>query len=418
MKTKAIFVLALVWLGIFIFKKKETRLQRPAVFEACPEISRIRSKWDLWAHGVCLRGANIWQKRVDREKDGETFGHNVIGPPYLQQDFDRLAELGANAVFLSFPGLASEIPPYRWDERSAEYLDRLLRRLERADLFAIIGFRTGPGRTEEDFSLELSNGNTHSLWTDPYARRQWVEMWQETARRYRKNKNVVGYQLMVEPNANQALFKIWDPGVFYSQFAGTQYDWNEWAKELIGAIRAEDAETPILVCSMDLCSPKWLERLELPEDEKLVSVFHQYEPLSFTSQAALGNVTYPGSVLSGGMLEKFDLEWISRLVEPVRTYRNQKKIPVAVGEYGVIRWAVGAENFLKDQLQVYESEGMNHFVWLWETSWPHIDYDQFNLRHGTVRSNVHNTRMNPLLSVLKQNWRRNYLGPKLLKGRF
>lgn len=50
----------------------------------------------LWSGGPHLRGANIYQRRVYPEIDGVTFlGPGPVGPPYTQQDFDRLADLGA-----------------------------------------------------------------------------------------------------------------------------------------------------------------------------------------------------------------------------------------------------------------------------------------------------------------------------------
>jgi hypothetical protein len=75
-------------------------------------------KWDLWTNGTQLRGANIWQRIVIPELDGPEFlGSEYIGPPYSQEDFNRLAALGANYVNISGPGLYTEEPPYQLDLR-------------------------------------------------------------------------------------------------------------------------------------------------------------------------------------------------------------------------------------------------------------------------------------------------------------
>lgn len=62
-------------------------------------------KWDLWSRGTQLRGANIWQRVRVPSLDQDYLGDGYIGPPYSQADFDRLAQLGANYVNLSLPGL-------------------------------------------------------------------------------------------------------------------------------------------------------------------------------------------------------------------------------------------------------------------------------------------------------------------------
>jgi hypothetical protein len=72
--------------------------------------------WDT-STGPHLRGANIWQARVDLELDGPDFkGPGPVGPPLTQDDFDRLSHLGANYVNVSHPGLFTETPPYVLDE--------------------------------------------------------------------------------------------------------------------------------------------------------------------------------------------------------------------------------------------------------------------------------------------------------------
>ncbi|GAF78152.1 unnamed protein product, partial [marine sediment metagenome] len=84
-------------------------------------------KWELWVNGTHLRGANIYQRRVYPELDGPTFmGPYPVGPPYTQEDFNRLAALGANYVNISHPGLFTETPPYTLDKSIQDNLDNLL----------------------------------------------------------------------------------------------------------------------------------------------------------------------------------------------------------------------------------------------------------------------------------------------------
>jgi hypothetical protein len=106
-------------------------------------------KWALWVDGPHLRGANIYQRRVYPKLDGlEFMGAGPLGPPYTQEDFDRLAALGANYVNISHSGLFSETPPYTLDQEVQDNLDHLLDTVAQANMFAVISFRTGPGRAE------------------------------------------------------------------------------------------------------------------------------------------------------------------------------------------------------------------------------------------------------------------------------
>ncbi len=160
--------------------------------------------WPLWTSGTHLRGANIYQRRVYTELDGPEFmGAGPLGPPYTQEDFNRLSALGANVVNISHPGLFTEIPPYTLDLAVQSNLDRLLEQIRQADMFAVIAFRTGPGRSEFTF-LSDSVGDwfdasylNDQIWIDQEAQEAWVAMWKHTAERYREAfRRLTGREIM------------------------------------------------------------------------------------------------------------------------------------------------------------------------------------------------------------------------------
>ncbi len=156
-------------------------------------------KWSLWTNGTQLRGANLWQRIVVPELDGPEFlGDAYVGPPVTQADFDALAALGANVVDLSHPGLFTERPPFVVDEQVQANLDRLIDMATQADLFVVITFRTGPGRSDFTFYRDGAGDwfdpdlLIESVWTDDAAQDAWVDMWTYTAERYRDEAVVVG----------------------------------------------------------------------------------------------------------------------------------------------------------------------------------------------------------------------------------
>ena len=177
-------------------------------------------KWSLWVDGPHLRGANIWQAIVIPDLDGLEFkGAGPVGPPYTQEDFNQLAALGANYVAISGPGLYTEKPPFVVDQGVVDHLDSLLTMIGNADMFATIGFRTGPGRSEYGLCCGgdwyFRDYFNDTMWEDQVAQDAWVEMWRYTANRYQDNPIVAGYKLMVEPNANGVFFGgIYEPDEF------------------------------------------------------------------------------------------------------------------------------------------------------------------------------------------------------------
>jgi hypothetical protein len=380
-------------------------------------------KFSLWTNGAQLRGANIWQRIRVPDLDGDLLGDGYIGPPYAQSDFDRLAALGANYVNLSIPGLYTERPPYVLDEGAQANLDSLLEMAARAGLFAVISFRTGPGRS--DFTFYRDGAGEwfdpslliETVWTEQAAQDAWVEMWRYTAARYRANPIVVGYDLMVEPNADEVMLDLYDPADFYPRYAGTLYDWNQFYPRLVIAIRNVDAETPILVNPMGWGSIPWLSALQPVQDERVVYAVHQYGPFQYTHQQPEDQRPYPGNfdVTWDNLPDRFDRDWLLNWLAPILAFREQTGAPVAVNEFGVVRWAPGAADFLRDEIEFFEQNGLNHALWVWEPTYEpwrtslEIDHAMF-YPFGPDPNNLQDVE-NDLMNVILASWRQNTLRP-------
>ena len=149
----------------------------------------MADKWDLWASPKTrLRGANIWQ-----EVDGDPTEHpveEVFSPIYEAKDFRELREWHANYVHLSVPGIFSTGPiggPYSLWEPVAQRLDQLIKMASDANLYAVLAFRTGPGRAEAGFDHKVKDHdpNWHRVWTEGTAMTAWEKMWEQAASRYK-----------------------------------------------------------------------------------------------------------------------------------------------------------------------------------------------------------------------------------------
>lgn len=367
-----------------------------------------KTKWDLWRVKTCLRGANIWQKKIDPSVDGNGLGTDPIGPPYPQTDFLSLAALGANYVNISHPGLYTEKAPYGIDTQAVQNLDALLSKIEKANMYAVISFRTGPGRNEETFSGVNSKAN-NDVWKSAEAQKAWAQMWKFTAERYKNNPIVVGYDLMVEPNSSAVLLGTDDPKEFYAKYKDTLYDFGPLAKAATLSIRETDSETPILLGVMDWSSVYWLEDTPLSEDSKTVYVIHSYSPYEYTHQYSPYKISYPGYLKWG---ERLDATWLENTLRPVYDFKQKHKVPVVVNEFGVMRWEKGASTYLDDHMSILENLGVNYSYWLWESSYSGISYDEFDYRKGTKSKNHRNQSDNELLRTLKKYFTKNQSRPK------
>ncbi len=380
------------------------------------------NKYELWTGKTQLRGANVWQRIVVPKVDGSEFlGDGHVGPPYVQEDFDRLAALGANYVNVSGPGLFTEKPPYVLDEAAQANLDNILSMIAQADMFAVITFRTGPGRSDFTFYEEpVRKGGDPSrviedVWVDQAAQDAWAVMWRYTAARYHNNPIVVGYDLMCEPNAPGRLLDIWDGDTFYQSYAGTLYDWNQFYPRLVEAIRKVDSDTPILIGAMGWSAVSWLPYLKPVKDSRTVYMVHQYEPQdSYTQQAPSGKNTYPGTfdLNWDNKPDQFNNDWLNQMLTTVDAFREKYGVPVGVSEFGLMRWVPNGAAYMRDLMGLFEKRGMNHALWVFNPAWtPFAQNDDFDFLHGPDPNNHSNVATSKLIEAVRAAWKLNSIRP-------
>ncbi len=406
-------------------------LSSSAISQESPSID---SKWGLWIDGPHLRGANIIQRRVYPDVDGPTYmGPGPMGPPFTQEDFDELAALGANYVNISYSGLFRIDPPYAVDLEVQENLDQLLSMIAQADMFAVISFRSGPGRSE--FAMYYWEGLdakyfNDTVWSDRAAQDAWVAMWRHTAERYRDNSIVAGYDLMVEPNSNDsgsdalnAPLEIWEPDEFYSQYRDTLYDWNQLYPRIVNAIREVDSETPILIAGNGYSGVRWLPYLTPVDDPHTVYVVHQYEPQEQYTHKDYNDsdflqATYPGVIDTDwdGVEEPFNRTWLENLLSTIEAFQQTHQVQVAVNEYGILRWVKNAVIYMRDEMDLFERRGINYALWEWRPAWEPMagEDDGFDFMHGPDPGHHTDVSTSDLIDAIEDYWRRNTIRPSTM----
>ena len=368
-------------------------------------------EWELWSGSTQLRGANTWQRRPSVAGAG-------VFPTYNPRDLDSLAAWGANLVNLSVPGIFAESPTgsqpdYRLDPAAWTNLDSMVAWAERAGLFVVVSFRTGPGRSEFVFDTSETPAIVN-LWSTPAAQDAWVAMWREAARRLKDRRVVVGYDLMVEPLLEPERDSV--P-------AATPEDWYLLAERIIEGIRDIDPTTPILLSVAPGGDPEALGNLDPkrfnPQVNRVVFTFHQYEPFNYTHQRTIHSAFDCASGRPLGQevdpvvtYEPWVRERVEQIYAQARRWKEQQGVALAVNELGVMRWVPGADAFMREQLeQVEEDLGANHALWVWDPE-RCLGWDEMNFRNGPDPARHRESPRSPLPRMIRSWWRtRNSVRP-------
>jgi len=97
----------------------------------------------------------------------------------------------------------------------------------------------------------------------------------------------------------------------------------------------------------------------------------------------------------------------------IHQFQQTYGVPMAVNEFGVVRWAPNAAEFLRDEIEFFEQQGMNHALWVWEPAWaPWYTWGDKAMFYpfGPDPNNMQEVESD-LFHVIRNTWRRNTLHP-------
>lgn len=323
----------------------------------------VNPKWALWTNGTLLRGANVYQQDERRAGTGRLFG-----PRFESTDFAALCSTRANYINFSVPGIFHVRGNPAWPEMVA-HLDTFVTWAKAANLFVVISVRTGPGRGEGDIT-EDDPVKDRTVFDNTSQQAAWVEMWKQIATRYGAEKNVVGFDLMVEPHDVD------------------RAKWRAFAQRMIDGIRSVDSNTPILVSPAgDWGAASALSGWEPLSGESIVYTVHQYEPYNFTHEDAPD-------------YSRAELEAAYRMIRNWLSGHPGQRI--VVNEFGANKDKPRAASFLADELLLLEQAGVNHAAWLWEVS---------NTADSSYAGDFDFKRSALAMAAFRDNWRLNTVFP-------
>jgi endoglucanase len=168
-----------------------------------------------------------------------------------------------------------------------------------------------------------------------------VSTWQRLAKHYKGRDIIWAYDIVNEPSQAG-----WQPGALI---------WNDLATRVARAIREIDAEKPLIIEPELFAVPEGFETLRpVPVNNVIYSV-HMYNPGHFTHSRVWNPKqtlwTYPGTIEG----EHWDKAGLERALAPVIAFQKRYNVHIYVGEFGAVRWAPGARDYLSDLIDIFEA---------------------------------------------------------------
>ena len=286
-------------------------------------------------------------------------------------DMRDLSKWGANLIRWQFNASPStDLEKYRNAlDASLEKLISMAPELEKLGIRVVFDMHTPPGGRYSEPSVlgtagalaKLDGSACLRLYQEELYQKAFVSTWKYIATRLKDIPAVWAYDLLNEPTSGGIKGKY---NYLGSQYAAAQ------------AIREVDAVRPIIVESDDWASVNSFGYLLPLPLRNIFYSFHFYTPGEYTHQGTspiqleavrAGKMSaYPGSIF-GSYVDK---DYLRGALEPVVAFQEKYGAKIFCGEFSVVRWAPGADQWLEDVLAIFAEHD-----WSWT-------YHAFREWHG------------------------------------
>ena len=308
-----------------------------------------------------------------------------------EDDFATLEKWGANLARYQISKDWKKAGGWESNDDYDAYLDRALDILEErvlpwagkhgvrivVDLHATPGARTA---AEENRIFHERRYAEH-----------FVRVWRRIAGRFKGDRRIYGYDLVNEP----------------MQKAPAPYSYLAVQRAAALAIRSVDPDATIIVAANGYGHPGGFRTLSPLRLDNVVYTTHCYAPTAFTMQG-LRNGKREGLARWPDPEKGWDKEYLRKALEPVLEFSREHDARILVGEFSAITWAPGAENYIRDCIEVFEEYGWDWCYhafrewdgWSVEKTWVERD-------PATMRDRYAPSDDNPRKRALLDGFRRN-----------
>ncbi len=246
-----------------------------------------------------------------------------------------------------------EVPPQMEPYRSGlNRLDRMIALAKKYRIFIVLegGAAVGVDR------INVATGKTIAGKTADAERaylQNVINLHVYLANKYAHEPTILAYNFISEPH--------------------TPWIVEHWRTEVvpafIKAVRAVDTNTYLIFSAGLWGFPDFgkARRLEAPFDDpagKTLYGWHDYSPHNYTHQGVgkrPRGLVYPGmlKMFDGSPLKLWDRAALEEYMRPALDFMKTYKVNMFVGEFGVVRWAPGAAQWLADKASLFEQYGVS-----------------------------------------------------------
>ena len=232
----------------------------------------------------------------------------------------------------------------RWVDRRLDNLENVLRWCGERGMKVCIDLHALPGGKWGEREGQPYEMN---MFSDDRFADAFVETWRRIATRFRGNPSLYGYDLVNEP----------------TQRGPVKHNYWDLQRRAAEAVREIDPATPIVFAANLANSAPAFRYLSPLAMDNVIYQAHVYLPGGFTHQGVKSNsystpeqpLTWPGrDPLTG---ETWNKDWLRKAIQPVRDFQLRHKCRIYVGEFSAAAWAPGAENYLRDCIDLFEEYG-------------------------------------------------------------
>ena len=329
-----------------------------------PDGNRLQSTADGRSQPVLLQGPSglAGSPQPGGRRGAPLRGCMLPGRATTEEDIETLHRWGATLVRFQITRNwwkvddNQDLEEYaRWIDRRLDNLEDVLRWCAARGMKVCIDLHQPPG------GKRGVNGKPYemNLFHDRRYLEAFLDTWRRIARRCAAAKaacapalqsagsTIYGYDLINEPH----------------QRGPAKFDYWTVQRLAAEAVREIDPDTPIIVeCNLAARARAFRYLRPLAMDNVIYQC-HQYEPTPYTHQGVAGSahsthdrpLAWPGANPAGGLI--WDKEAIRRELAPVREFQQRHGARIYVGEFSAAAWAPGAENYLRDCIDLFEEYG-------------------------------------------------------------
>ena len=218
-----------------------------------------------------------------------------------------------------------------WVDSRLDNLEDVLRWADARGMKIVIDVHVPPGgKRAKDREMNM-------LHNDVFAE-AWIDTWRRIATRFKGKPAIYGYDLINEPHHNGRV----------------KNDYWTLQRRAAEVVRAIDPDTPIIIESNGSDAPSTFEYLSPLRMNNVIYQVHVYGPTEFTHQGIQGK---PAGLKWPDPEKKWDKDHLRTRLAPVRAFEARHHAKIYVGEFSAITWAEGAENYLRDCIELFEEYG-------------------------------------------------------------